>query len=73
MSQQESANQQDRAGREEQTVSDPEDTFIQALIALGFIACLTTIALVSLELNSEYGVTFGGLLSAPDQASEAAE
>jgi len=73
MSQQESADQQDRTGQEEQTVTDPEDTFIQALIALGLVACLTTIALVSLELNSEYGVTFGGILSPPDQVSEPAE
>lgn len=65
MSQPESPQQQ-----EQSEPADPEDNFIQALIALSLVCCIATITLIALELNAEYGLTFGGLMSAPDQQVE---
>jgi hypothetical protein len=68
MSQQESPDQDEQDSQTEP--ADPEDNFIQAMIALALVACLFTITLVSLELNREFGVEFGGILSAPEQTSQ---
>ncbi len=68
MSQQESSDQEQQDSQAE--LADPEDNFIQAMIALSLVACLVTIVLVSLELNQEFGVEFGGILSAPEQTSQ---
>lgn len=68
MSQQESSDQEQQDSQAE--LADPEDNFIQAMIALSLVACLVTIVLVSLELNREFGVEFGGILSAPEQTSQ---
>lgn len=62
--------QQEHPDQQEEEPVDPEDRFVQALIALALVACLATMALVSLELNRQYGVTFGGVIPAPEQTTQ---
>lgn len=68
MSQQQTPDQQEQV-----EASDPEDQFMQALIVLALLSCLATITLIVFELNEEYGVEFGGMMSAPDQVEQTEE